>query len=188
MSQPLYLGWDLSTQQLKGIAITSDLKKVYEAKVDFDGDFSAKYGVNKGVLTNAEEHEIFAPNAMWLEAIDLVLQRLRDDGLDFSRVKGVSGAGMQHGTVFWHHDAEEMLKSLKGGKSLVEQLGPGAGGQEFGAFSHPHSPNWQDASTQKQCDEFDKCFGGRQELAEVTGSASHHVSTLPNSTIEQAHF
>lgn len=36
---------------------------------------------------------------MWLEAIDLVLTRLEDAGLDFGRVKGLSGAGMQHGTV-----------------------------------------------------------------------------------------
>lgn len=113
---------------------------------------------------------------MWLEALDLVLQRLKKDGLDFSKVRAVSGAGMQHGTVFWSHQAEELLGGLKGEKSLVEQLGDGAGGQEHGAFSHPHSPNWQDASTQKQCEAFDAFFGSPEELANVTGSAAHHVS------------
>ncbi len=177
MSQqlPLYLGWDLSTQQLKGIAVTSDLKKVSEAKVDFDGDFGSKYGIKKGVLQNQEEHEIFAPTAMWLEAIDLVLQRFKDDGLDFSRVKGISGAGMQHGTVFWSKHAEEMLGKLQGDKSLIDQLGPGADGKEFGAFSHPHSPNWQDSSTQVQCEQFDKQLGGPQDLADTTGSSAHHA-------------
>jgi xylulokinase len=176
MSQPIYLGWDLSTQQLKGIAVTSDLKKVHEARVDLDADFGEKYGIKKGVLTNPSEGEIFAPNAMWLEALDLVLQRLKEDGLDFSRVQGVSGAGMQHGTVFWSHKAEELLAGLKGDKSLIEQLGDGAGGEEHGAFSHPHSPNWQDASTQKQCEAFDAFFGSAAELANVTGSSAHHVS------------
>lgn len=156
--------------------MTSDLKKVHEAKAEFDVDFGKRYGVKKGVLTNPSEGEIFAPGAMWLEALDLVLQRLKEDGLDFSRVRGVSGAGMQHGTVFWSQKAEEMLAGLKGDKSLVEQLGDGANGQEHGAFSHPHSPNWQDASTQKQCEAFNAFFGSPEELANVTGSSAHHVS------------
>ena len=115
---------------------------------------------------------------MWLEAIDLVLQRLKDDGLDFSKVKGVSGAGMQHGTVFWSKDAESILGGLDAGKTLLEQLEGGSKGERKGAFSHPFSPNWQDASTQKQCDAFDARLGSPEKLAEVTGSKSHHVCSL----------
>lgn len=44
---PLYLGFDLSTQQLKGIAITSDLKVAYEAVFDFDADATG-FAVKKG--------------------------------------------------------------------------------------------------------------------------------------------
>ena len=160
-----------------GIAVKSDLKLVHEAKVDFDADLS-KYGIEKGVLTNPSEGEIFAPVAMWLEAIDLVLQRLKDDGLDFSKVKGVSGAGMQHGTVFWSKDAESILGGLDAGKTLLEQLEGGSKGERKGAFSHPFSPNWQDASTQKQCDAFDARLGSPEKLAEVTGSKAHHVCSL----------
>ena len=117
---------------------------------------------------------------MWLEAVDLVLQRLKEDGLDFSRVKGTSGAGMQHGVVFWSNDAEGLLKGLQPDKSLVEQLEPGSKGERPGAFSHPHSPNWQDASTQEQCEAFDAALGDAETLAEVTGSKAHHVRcTLP---------
>ncbi|TKA43021.1 hypothetical protein B0A54_05969 [Friedmanniomyces endolithicus] len=117
----LYMGFDLSTQQLKGLVVDSDLKLVYEAKVDFDEDFK-KYGIEKGVLTNPSEGEVFAPPAMWLEAVNLVLDRLRNAGLDFSKIKGLSGAGMQHGTVFWSADAESLLGHLDGSKTLVEQL------------------------------------------------------------------
>ncbi|KAK3044520.1 hypothetical protein LTS18_001046, partial [Coniosporium uncinatum] len=90
MANALYMGFDLSTQQLKGIVVKSNLKLVYEAKVDFDADLGRKYGIEKGVLTNPSEGEIYAPTAMWLEALDLVLQRLQEQGLDFSKVKGVS--------------------------------------------------------------------------------------------------
>ncbi|KAF1947194.1 D-xylulose kinase-like protein, partial [Clathrospora elynae] len=166
-----FLGFDLSTQQLKGIIVGSDLKLIHEAKVDFDADLS-KYGIEKGVLTNPDEGEVFAPVALWLEAIDLVLQRLREQGADFSKVQGVSGAGMQHGTVFWSGDAETLLGNLDGGKTLLEQL-------DGGAFSHPFSPNWQDASTQIQCEGFDKALQDAKNLALATGSSAHHRFSGP---------
>ena len=90
----LYLGFDLSTQQLKGIAITSDLKVSHEAVFDFDAD-ATSFGTKKGVLTNEAEGEVFAPVTMWLKGIDTVLQRLQDKGVDFGRVLGVSGAGQR---------------------------------------------------------------------------------------------
>lgn len=163
----------------------SDLKLVHEAKVDFDADLG-KYGIEKGVLTNPSEGEIFAPVAMWLEAIDLVLQRLKEAGLDFSRVKGMSGAGMQHGTVFWSNDAEELMKNLNPEKPMVEQLEPGSKGERRGAFSHPHSPNWQDASTQKQCEAFDAEFGDPEALANITGSSAHHVGCMASYRVAAA--
>ncbi|KAF2192669.1 xylulose kinase [Zopfia rhizophila CBS 207.26] len=116
---------------------------------------------------------------MFLEAVDLVLQRLKDQGADFSKVKGISGAGMQHGTVFWSKDAEILLGSLDAGKTLVEQLEGGARGERKGAFSHPFSPNWQDASTQKQCERFDVALKNPNSLAEATGSKAHHRFSGP---------
>ncbi|KAL5117711.1 hypothetical protein ACEQ8H_004321 [Pleosporales sp. CAS-2024a] len=173
-----FLGFDLSTQQLKGIVVGSDLKLIHEAKVDFDADLS-KYGIEKGVLTNPAEGEVFAPVALFLEAIDLVLQRLKDQGAEFSKVQGISGAGMQHGTVFWSHDAESILGHLDAGKTLVEQLESGSKGERKGAFSQPFSPNWQDASTQKQCEGFDKALGDGKKLALATGSSAHHRFSGP---------
>ena len=158
-----------------GVAITSNLELIYEAKVDFDADFGTKYGINKGVLTNDAEGEVYAPVAMWLESIDLVLTRLKDVGCDFSRVRGISGAGMQHGVVFWSREAEDLLSSLSGDTSLIDQLDR----ENASAFSHPDSPNWQDASTQKQCDAFDSCLGDAQTLADVTGSKAHHRFSGP---------
>ena len=91
---PLYLGFDLSTQQLKGIAITSNLKVAHEAVFDFDTD-ATSFGIKKGVLTNEAEREVYAPVLMWLHAIDSVLQRLQCKGIDFARVEGISGAGQR---------------------------------------------------------------------------------------------
>lgn len=167
---PLYIGFDLSTQQLKGLVVTSDLKVVYLAKFDFDADAKG-FDIKKGVQTNEAEHEVFAPVAMWLQAMDNVLQQLKDQGLDFGLVRGISGAGQQHGSVYWNHEADQILGGLDKGKSLEEQVQK--------ALSHPHSPNWQDSSTQRECDEFQDCLGGAEKLAEVTGSKAHHVSSIP---------
>lgn len=167
---PLYIGFDLSTQQLKALVVNSDLKVVYLAKFDFDAD-SRGFPIKKGVLTNEAEHEVFAPVAMWLQAMDGVLDQLRAHGLDFSRVKGISGAGQQHGSVYWGEDAEKLLGQMDAGASLENQLS--------GAFSHPFSPNWQDASTQKECDEFDAFLGSPERLAMTTGSKAHHRFTGP---------
>ncbi|KAI4167828.1 MAG: hypothetical protein LQ343_006900 [Gyalolechia ehrenbergii] len=169
-SSPLYLGFDLSTQQLKSLAVNSDLKAEYQVKFDFDTD-SRGFNNKKGVLTDEAENEVFAPLGLWLQAIDAVLQKLRDDGMDFSRVRGISGAGMQHGSVYWSQKGEQALESLDSSKSLEAQLRE--------AFSHPYSPNWQDASTQSQCDEFDKHLGDETQLAVITGSKAHHRFTGP---------
>jgi xylulokinase len=173
-NSPLYIGFDLSTQQLKGLVVNSELKVEYVAKFDFDAD-SHGFPVKKGVMNNEAEHEVFAPVALWLQALDSVLESLRKQGLNFSRVKGISAAGQQHGSVYWGQNAEQLLRSLDSGKSLEAQL--------EGAFSHPYSPNWQDSSTQKECDEFDQALGDPEHLAQASGSKAHHVRSDPESCI-----
>ncbi|KAI5284413.1 hypothetical protein KEM54_001350 [Ascosphaera aggregata] len=167
---PLYLGFDLSTQQLKGVVVTSNLKVVHVAKFDFDAD-NKGYDVKKGVITNDAEHEVFAPVAMWMQALDSVLAQLREQGMDFQKLVGISGAGQQHGSVYWNHDAENILRSLDPKRTLEEQIAK--------ALSHPFAPNWQDASTPFECEKFDACLGGPEALAQSTGSKAHHRFTGP---------
>jgi xylulokinase len=71
---------------------------MFEAKVEFDQDLP-EYGVKKGVYVNGEDNSVYAPVAMWLEALDLALQRLKNQGFNFAAVKGISCAGQQHGSV-----------------------------------------------------------------------------------------
>jgi xylulokinase len=164
---PLYLGFDLSTQQLKAVVVSSDLTVQFEAKVDFDADFKSKYGIHKGVK-NLEDGAVVAPVAMWIESVDLVLQRLKAGGTPFERISGICGSGQQHGSVYWNSRGVQALQNLKDGRSLIEQLD--------GGFAIETSPNWQDATTQAECDEFDNILGDREQLADVTGSGAHHVS------------
>ncbi len=93
ISSPFYMGFDLSTQQLKAIVVTADLKVQHQAVFDFDSD-STGFNIKKGVLINDAEREVYAPIALWLQALDRVLQKLKDQGFEFGRVRGISGAGM----------------------------------------------------------------------------------------------
>lgn len=90
---PLYLGLDLSTQQLKAIVITDDLNVQHEIAVHFDRDLGKKYGVTNGAVKGPDEGEVTSPVAMWIEAIDLLMQRMKDAGVDLGSISALSGAG-----------------------------------------------------------------------------------------------
>jgi xylulokinase len=92
MSSPLFLGFDLSTQQLKAIVIAEDASIVHESAVHFDRDLPS-HGTTNGAVKGPDEGEVTSPVLMWLEAIDLVMQRVKNAGVDLSAIVGISGAG-----------------------------------------------------------------------------------------------
>ncbi|QLG71001.1 hypothetical protein HG535_0B00390 [Zygotorulaspora mrakii] len=159
-----YLGFDLSTQQLKCLAINQDLKIVHSETIVFETELP-QYETTKGVYIKGDVIE--CPVAMWVESIDLIFYKFTKSGFDLSKVKAISGSCQQHGSVYWTEAADELLTALdpKDG-SLVEQLVPAA-------FSRATAPNWQDHSTGKQCKAFEEKAGGPQGLAKITGSRAH---------------
>lgn len=164
INESFYLGFDLSTQQLKCLAIDESLRIVHTETVSF-GDELTQYNTNKGVYVNGDS--IQSPVSMWLEALDLLFSKFKQHGFDLSKVKAVSGSCQQHGSVYWTEKADELLKGLESSKgNLVDQLSPDA-------FSRETAPNWQDHSTGKQCREFEEAVNGPQELAHITGSRAH---------------
>ncbi|CAM9344138.1 unnamed protein product [Scytosiphon promiscuus] len=130
--------------------------------------------------------QITSPVAMWLHALEALLQRLKDPegesaamGIDLSAVRGVSVSGQQHGTVYWAKGAEEKLKAMAG-----DAAGPGdseqAEGDEVGlaeafagCFAVEDSPIWADGSTEHYASELEESMGGAARLAELTGSRAH---------------
>ncbi len=169
MQEPLYLGLDLSTQQLKAIVVDSTLNVVRNVTFDFDAE-SIGFPIEKGVITDPAENEVYAPVALWLQALDGVLQKLKDTELNLARIRGISAAGQQHGSVYWKANAEKILGNLDSSRCLQDQV--------QSALSHPYSPNWQDASTQAECKLFESALGTKAALAQVTGSRAHHVRSL----------
>ncbi|OBZ73797.1 Xylulose kinase [Grifola frondosa] len=168
-SSPLFLGLDLSTQGLKAVLITEDSTVVHESAVHFDRDLPS-YGTTNGAIRGPDEGEVTSPVRMWLDAFDLLMQRMKDAGVEFHRILGISGDGQQHGSVYWSAEAESLLSSLDPSHPLAEQLSPNA-------FSLPRAPIWQDSSTTRECRELEAAVGGAQALADLTGSRAYERFT-----------
>ncbi|KDR80646.1 hypothetical protein GALMADRAFT_264602 [Galerina marginata CBS 339.88] len=166
---PLFLGLDLSTQQLKAVLLDQDSNIVHEAAVHFDRDLP-HHGTTNGSTHGPDVGEVTSPVCMWLEAIDLLFQRLADGQIDFRVIAAVSGAGQQHGSVYWSGASDGLLARLDTSKSLTDQLFPDA-------FSSPKAPIWQDSSTTEDCKRLEDEFGGDQALADLSGSRAYERFT-----------
>ncbi|RCK56423.1 Xylulose kinase [Candida viswanathii] len=162
-NEKLFLGLDLSTQQLKIIVTDENLLPLKTYHVEFDAEFKDKYKVTKGVV-NGDDGEVISPVAMWLDSLNYVFNSMKQDKFPFGKVVGISGSGQQHGSVYWSKQANELLSDLKPNEDLAEQLKD--------AFSWEYSPNWQDHSTLKEADAFHEAVG-KENLAKITGSRAH---------------
>lgn len=167
--EDLFLGFDLSTQQLKIIVTDASLNHLNTYNVEFDAVYAEKYKIEKGVRSNDRTGEIVSPVLMWLDAIDHVFDEMKRDNFSFDQVKGISGSGQQHGSVYWSKQAHGLLKNLDSRRSLADQLD--------NALASKTSPNWQDHSTGKEIEIFESVAGGADNLAEITGSRAHYRFT-----------
>jgi xylulokinase len=57
-----------------------------------------EYRTHGGVHTF--DKRVTAPPIMWVKALDMLMERLRIAGVDFSRVVAISGAGQVHPLAF----------------------------------------------------------------------------------------
>ncbi|XP_023332715.1 xylulose kinase [Eurytemora carolleeae] len=162
----LFIGLDFSTQQIKAVVINTELQVVAEAFVQFDSmlpEFRTQGGVHISGST------VTAPTLMWVKGLDILLEKLRVEGVDLSRVGGISGAGQQHGSIYWRPGVEQVLRDLQPDRFLHDQLSSG--------FSIPDSPVWMDSSTNKQCQQLEEHLGGPETLTALTGSRAYHRFT-----------
>lgn len=150
--------------------LDANLTIVSSAAVHFDSElphYKTKDGVYRDPVENGR---IVSPTLMWVEALDLILDKLKSK-LDFGKVVAISGSGQQHGSVYWKKSGLSTLASLNPDNPLLPQLGD--------AFSIKESPIWMDSSTTPQCTEIEKAVGGALELSKLTGSRAYERFTGP---------
>jgi xylulokinase len=156
-----YLGLDSSTQSLSALVIDSDTGKVVvDRSVNF-GERLPQYKSPKGFLANQDASIKHSDPLMWVEALELVLQDLRGAGVDLGKIRGISGAGQQHGSVYLSQSLDTVADwSLSA--PLHEQVRP--------LLSRATSPIWMDSSTNAECAEIARAVGGDERVAATTGS------------------
>ncbi|XP_073915942.1 xylulose kinase isoform X1 [Castor canadensis] len=162
------LGWDFSTQQVKVVAVDEGLNVFYEDSVHFDRDLP-EFGTQGGVHVHEDRLTITSPVLMWVQALDVILEKMKASGFDFSQVLALSGAGQQHGSIYWKTGANLALTSLSPDLPLYQQLQT--------CFSISDCPVWMDSSTTIQCRQLEAAVGGAQALSCLTGSRAYERFT-----------
>ncbi len=161
---PLYLGLDSSTQSLSAIVleVDGDRRRVaFESSIAFD-ETLPQYGTRHGVLPSDDATTAVSPPLMWVEALELMIERLKQSGLDLGQLRAISGSAQQHGSVYLNSKASQMLSALDPRRPLAEQIKP--------LLSRNESPIWMDSSTSTECREIEAAVGGNHALAQRTGS------------------
>lgn len=156
-----YLGIDASTQSVSALVFDTETRRVVaESSANFGADLPG-YGAPQGFIPGGRDGEVHADPRMWLDGLELCLDRLRGQ-TDLSTVAALSGAGQQHGTVYLNAAGLSVLAHLDAGRPLSEQLAEG--------FSRKRSPIWMDTSTGIQCRAIETAVGGPMAVCRKSGS------------------
>ena len=157
-----FLGLDCSTQALTGILVDfKGRKTIFSHCINFDRDLP-HYKTQYGVYTSQDGKVVHSNPLMWIEALDLLFNRLAKSNLPLKEIKAISGSGQQHGTVYLNRSFEPTLRNLNIDKSLANQLA--------NVFTRKTSPVWMDSSTSSECEEIRQKLGGMESTIKLTGS------------------
>lgn len=157
----MFLGIDASTQSLTAVVLDGISGEILaQQSVNFGADLP-EYGCISGFLPNGKNGEVHSPPAMWLDALDMLLEKL-NGGIDLSKIEIICGSGQQHGTVYLDGTFDARLAALRNENSLASQLTP--------ALTRATSPIWMDNSTGSACAEISEKMGGAHEVCRISGS------------------
>lgn len=169
----LYLGLDSSTQSLTALVIElagGDRRVVFESSLSFD-EALPHYGTRHGVMPRTDPAVAHSSPLMWAEALDVMMARLAQSGIDLDDLAAVSGSAQQHGSVYLNAAWARAVRVLDPNRPIVEQI--------RGAFAREESPIWMDSSTAEECAQITASVGGQETLARRTGSRAFERFTGP---------
>ncbi len=140
----LFAGWDVSTQSTKLLVIDADTQQiVFNEAISYDRDLP-QYGTKEGAIQGLGEGVSESDPRMWIEAMNVLLQKLADSDVNQAEIRAMSVSGQQHGLVALDKD---------------------------GNLSRSRSKLWNDFSTQEECDILTEKVGGLETMVkEVSNS------------------
>jgi len=140
----LFAGLDVSTQGCKLVVIDHDAGGVVHIDaVSYDNDLP-QYGTRDGVVQDAPEGVSESDPRMWIEAVEMVLGRLRASPVAAKDIHCISVSGQQHGLVALDADGE---------------------------LARPTSKLWNDYSTVEECAILTDAVGGLEAMIDAVGNS-----------------
>lgn len=144
MKQNLFAGIDASTQSCKLLIIDLDTQAVIHTDtVNYDRDLP-EYGTYNGVIQGLGEGVSESDPQMWIDAIEILFERLKNSSVSPNNIKAISVSGQQHGLV-----------------SL----------DAAGRLTRSRSKLWNDFSTSEECQLLTEAVGGLDRMIEEVGNS-----------------
>ncbi|MFC1500182.1 xylulokinase [Candidatus Zixiibacteriota bacterium] len=148
----LFAGLDVSTQSCKIVVIDLEEERVIHLdSVNYDDDLP-HFGTRDGVIQEVGEGISESDPTMWIEAVELILQRLMASEFDQKEILSLSVSGQQHGLV-----------ALDGAGNLARN----------------RSKLWNDFSTTEECRLLTERVGGPKRMIEEVGNSQRTGYTAP---------
>ena len=148
----LFAGLDVSTQSAKLVVIDAAAGTVVHVdQVDYDRDLP-RYGTVNGAVAGLGTGVSESDPEMWIEAVEILLDRLRPAGVGAGRVRAISVSGQQHGLVALTAD---------------------------GRLARPLAKLWNDYSTAEECRLLTDAVGGPEAMIAEVGNTQRPGYTAP---------
>jgi xylulokinase len=161
-----YMALDSSTQSLSALIIDTETGAVCANQSVVFGERLPQYHSPKGFHPRVRHSDPL----MWVEALELILGDLVKAGVDLASVRGVSGAGRQHGSVYLARSFDT-VGAWSTDRPLCDQVQP--------LLSRRTSPIWMDSATSAECAEIAGDVGGDERVVAITRSRAIERFTGP---------
>lgn len=158
----LFLGLELSTDQLRATIVDENLELVGVEAVDFDTALS-EYQTQGGIFTTPGD-AYTTPVDMWVKALDFLLEEISRNH-EVSRIKSIGGAA-QPALVWWKSTPVPNFPSLDSRLPLHPQLSPNT-------FSLPNTPVAQDTFSHSHALSIEAMLGGPDHMAARVGTCAN---------------
>ncbi len=151
-ANPLFAGLDVSTQSCKLVVIETAAGTVLHVdRVDYDHDLPG-FGTEEGAVAGLGEGVSESDPRMWIDAVEMLLGRLRESDVDAERIRCISVSGQQHGLVALTAD---------------------------GGLARPRAKLWNDFSTAEECRILTEAVGGPAAMIAEVGNSQRTGYTAP---------
>ena len=168
---PTVLGLDSSTQSVSAVVLDTESGSIiHEEAVSFGGDLP-DYGQPSGFIPGGEGGEVHSDPLMWLDALELLFERLSASEVNLGEIAAIAGSGQQHGSVYLDEGFADTVRHLDANRTLKSQV--------LSHLTRQTAPIWMDTATSEECTEIARAVGGNAEVCSRSGSIAIERFTGP---------